>query len=375
MRTLIRQGRWPVGMMLSGRQRLAKELGVSLRTVDRAVGTLVDEKLLRAEDRRGTFVASSYAGEPPESTDASSAPWTAGIVARCETDTATGELIEDYWSVGCLRACEQSLAAAGARLAFRNVELHPRASATVGSALEELRALDVDALAILNNTNQPGWDGPVGTFASTWDRPLVYVLDGPAALPCCVIHGDHRRAGADAARHLLSSGYRGILALSPFQATWAQERMAGVGEAVASHVGATSRVLSDPRTWEAWERLPAARRRRALCSLLEKGTARLPKPLAVVACHDPVALDLLDLLPELGLQPGVDLGVIGFDDLPGARHVGLTSMAPPVAALGEQAGRALADARRGRPQPSSIALPSQTVMRASTLLPEGAQPQ
>src|SRR5690348_9768699 len=57
LRSKIRQGHWPVGAMFPSRRDLAKEYGVSPITVERAVTRLLADGLLRADDRRGTFVA------------------------------------------------------------------------------------------------------------------------------------------------------------------------------------------------------------------------------------------------------------------------------------------------------------------------------
>jgi DNA-binding GntR family transcriptional regulator len=63
LRGEINRGIWPAGSMLPSRRDLAKEYGVSSLTVDRAVTRLIAEGILRADDRRGTFVTSSSAQE------------------------------------------------------------------------------------------------------------------------------------------------------------------------------------------------------------------------------------------------------------------------------------------------------------------------
>jgi len=72
LRERIRCGHWHAGQMIPGRQQLAKQHGVALGTVERAVTTLITEGLLHAADRRGTFVTDRpsasipHPGEPPK---------------------------------------------------------------------------------------------------------------------------------------------------------------------------------------------------------------------------------------------------------------------------------------------------------------------
>ncbi|HEX5324039.1 MAG TPA: GntR family transcriptional regulator, partial [Capsulimonadaceae bacterium] len=57
LRHRINEGQWRAGTMLPSRRDLAKEYGVSSVTVERAIASLIAEGMLRADDRRGTFVA------------------------------------------------------------------------------------------------------------------------------------------------------------------------------------------------------------------------------------------------------------------------------------------------------------------------------
>src|SRR5438309_2024299 len=56
LRHRIQSGQWPAGTMLPSRRDLAREHGVSSLTVERAITPLISAGLLRADDRRGTFV-------------------------------------------------------------------------------------------------------------------------------------------------------------------------------------------------------------------------------------------------------------------------------------------------------------------------------
>jgi DNA-binding LacI/PurR family transcriptional regulator len=86
---------------------------------------------------------------------------------------------------------------------------------------------------------------------------------------------------------------------------------------------------------------------------------------AILATSDVLALGVLDALRARGLRPGRDVSVAGFDDIPEAAEVGLTTIHQPSAERGRIAGELLLDpptdlARR------RVTLPTSLVVRAST---------
>lgn len=66
-------------------------------------------------------------------------------------------------------------------------------------------------------------------------------------------------------------------------------------------------------------------------------------PKAVVTYNDLVAIGAMNAISVAGLTPGVDMAVIGYDDIPEAtlQPVPLTSVATPASNLGEVIGRAI----------------------------------
>lgn len=87
------------------------------------------------------------------------------------------------------------------------------------------------------------------------------------------------------------------------------------------------------------------------------------RPTAVVALSDVLAFGVLDAARERGLVPGQDLSICGFDDLPEADFLGLTTLHQPIAEKGRLAGRLAMDPDHPQRQ---ISLPVQLVVRAST---------
>jgi LacI family transcriptional regulator len=72
------------------------------------------------------------------------------------------------------------------------------------------------------------------------------------------------------------------------------------------------------------------------------------------------------VLKARGLRPGIDIGVVGFDDLPRAAQEGLTSLTPPLATMGAEATRIALRMLKGEPVPRRTCLPWVLAPRAST---------
>jgi len=68
-----------------------------------------------------------------------------------------------------------------------------------------------------------------------------------------------------------------------------------------------------------------------------------------------------------GLMAGVDYGLIGFDDNPDATKEGISTMRPPLEAMGEEAARIAVQALRGQTTTAQVRLRSHLIVRASTV--------
>ena len=87
------------------------------------------------------------------------------------------------------------------------------------------------------------------------------------------------------------------------------------------------------------------------------------RPTAIVCLSDVLALGVLDEVRSRGLVPGADVSVCGFDDIPAAAEVGLTTIRQPIAEKGRHVGTLLLDPDSG---PRQILLPYELVVRTST---------
>ncbi|WP_245813823.1 LacI family DNA-binding transcriptional regulator [Rhodococcus marinonascens] len=94
------------------------------------------------------------------------------------------------------------------------------------------------------------------------------------------------------------------------------------------------------------------------------------RPTALVAADSPMALGALSTLNREGIRIGSDMAVIAFDDLEWFRLLDtpLTVIAHDVKAVGRTAVGMLLDVIDGH-RPESVVLPSELIVRASTITP------
>jgi DNA-binding LacI/PurR family transcriptional regulator len=88
--------------------------------------------------------------------------------------------------------------------------------------------------------------------------------------------------------------------------------------------------------------------------------------LAVLACNDPLAYGILGAADEMGLVPGRDLLVMGFDDRSEAAALGLSTMRAPARAVGREAVTTAVRMLNGERVPSRISVPWDLIARTST---------
>lgn len=134
---------------------------------------------------------------------------------------------------------------------------------------------------------------------------------------------DNVEASADVVRHLVERGYRRPV----FLGGEAEQRSAGTDRLAGFRAACrASGIASDPERIAhvgAWD---MAEGRRAVLELVERGVAFD----AISAANDQLAIGALAGLREVGLDVPGDVGVVGWDDTPGARHAhpALSSIAP-----------------------------------------------
>ena len=87
------------------------------------------------------------------------------------------------------------------------------------------------------------------------------------------------------------------------------------------------------------------------------------RPTAIVAMSDVLAMGVWEAVAERALKPGRDISIAGFDDIPDAGFVGLTTVRQPTWDKGRLAGRLAMDPDYPQRQ---ITLPVDLIVRSST---------
>ncbi|MDR3711094.1 MAG: substrate-binding domain-containing protein [Capsulimonadaceae bacterium] len=383
LRARIRGGIWPVGKQIPGRRELAKVYNVELNTLQRAITNLVADGTLRAESGRGTFVQGDDAersrepAAPVARTNGSSMRnLVLGIVGEFDL-RENASRFANTWNDTIITNIEQVLNAQNASIRYANLMRAGIPVRTLFEAVGQLRQEGVQAVAVSGfytfDINQAVWDA----MAAYPDVPLVFVASRSILAPVRHVYYDNRTAGFQAASHLIEQGCREALFLSPYSVDWVEERFDGAREAFAlagaqrcslstliaaksldTYVERTS-VVGDLRVHEQAAYEQAMR--------YFEGGGRVPD--AVIAANDWVAFGYMRAAEEKGLLAGREYAIIGFDDHPRSRQEGLTSMRPPLEALGREVGGMLLAAAEGRTDAGRLCLHFQLSRRSSTQMP------
>lgn len=229
--------------------------------------------------------------------------------------------------------------------------------------VEALVSHRVDGLILISSTSHPAY---LEALIQT-GPPLVIVdraLDGLAVDTVVV---DNRAAGRAAVEHLISLGHRRIVCVSgPAGLRPSAERVAGYREALAAAglAAAPVEVIETDFTFEGGRQTFA------------RLAALVPRPTAVFACNDLIALGILNAALAAGWSVPGDLSIVGFDDILPAALVrpSLTTMAQPGRELGRVAADRLLDRLSGiaAGEVRRATLQARLVVRESTAPPREA---
>ena len=361
---------------MPGRKQLAQDYGVAATTVERAVAELIADGTLRADSRRGTFVAGLVSEHPAAATpQTSGAAGSKGQCPRKETligvmtpwkvDAVDAEpeiAYSDNSALGVLRAIERVVGMRGCATRFAAMFPERPGELSYEEALAPLS--NAGAVAIVDLHDEMVRDR---SFRSALERAgliVVLVTGGAGCIGWPSVCEDNVAAGYGATAHLLRRGYRKIAFLASYEALWVNERLQGAREACRMG-GLGSR---DLRVWPSASRRVSQRQPvdpAALDTALDE-IAGNPGSVGVVAACDEIALMTIERARQAGLAAGRDYGIVGFDDRASARSVGLTSMRYPADDIGAQATQMAFDALDGQRSASQIRVESHLIVRESS---------
>lgn len=369
MRRRVECGQWAPGNMIPGRKDLAREYGVDLRTVQRAIGALIGDGTLTAHTGRGTFVRSGSSAGAGRAAGAPRALRTLGIILnQTKTSSDPG-----------LRWVYQSIHA-GVRSAARKFRLVT--FDTHGETPEDLVASEADALDFLERGSLAGALLFPGAGPATEPQmrriqalgiPLVMVDRHPDTISCDFVGVDNAYGARQAVDYLISLGHRRIAFLAPDEnVTSIKERRNGYRSALErGRIPADERLEFRP-PYQAC--LTTAGLDGELAQIANRIKLMADRPTALFSVNDFMAHHMIRLLAQAGMQVPEDISVIGFDDIDGnsSEPLFLTTMRQSFDALGERAAQLLLELleRKGEAEDGVVSrrcvlLPTTLVVRQS----------
>jgi DNA-binding LacI/PurR family transcriptional regulator len=336
---------------------VAEAAGVSRSTVSNAYNR--PDQLSEAVRRRVLDVAAElgYAGPDP----AASALRTrrTGSIGVLFAQPLTYAFADPYCA-DLLTGVAEVVTATGTNLLL--LPVGPHAVSRAHSREEELR--------LVQGVRQAALDGAVADGLHE-AHPLLRVL-AERGIPVVTTDGtgergvvvDDRAAGEGLGRHLRALGHRRVAVLAdsmddgepvvgPDEATlfpYSRLRLDGV----RAGLGAAADVVPV----SAGQNVGLSGRLAAALLL-----AAPDPPTCVVATTDVLALGVLEVLRERGVEVGAAMSVTGFDDVPEAAAAGLTTVRQPVREKGRVLARMLLDPELTE---ARVTLPTELVVRTTT---------
>ncbi|WP_418277731.1 LacI family DNA-binding transcriptional regulator [Isoptericola jiangsuensis] len=327
-------------------RQVAQLAGVSHMTVSRVLN---DHPNIRESTRQRVQDAISELGYRPS--------MTARALAT-QRSHRIGVLVESAASFGptsTLHAVESAARAAGYEVS--SVFLRAGEKISPQEGVDHLMALGVDALCVVAPRSSSIAD--LRRIAVGVPVLVVKPDKDPTFLTVTV---DQRAGTVLAVDHLVSLGHRDILHLAgPLDWLEARTRERAF-HARAKSWGIRERpiVVGDWTADFAYE--------------FARGIRELPDYTAVFVANDDMAVGFVHGLHERGFSVPDDISVVGFDDIPLARHVipPLTTVRQNFDALGRSVVDVLRAAIEEREIPDQTRIPAEIVVRASSAAPRKA---
>ncbi|UIJ44241.1 LacI family transcriptional regulator [Sphingomonas cannabina] len=300
---------------------VARRAELSVASVSRALN---GHKSVRSETRARVIAAAEALGYVPH----------AGARSLSMARThAIGVVLPDLhgeFFSEILRGMDGEAKGLGLQLLLSNMH------ADIHQAVQALKAMRgrVDGLVLM--APQANSAALVEALPATLPAVLVNSRAASAGRPLLRI--DNRAGAAAVVEHLLAQGRRHIVHIGgPDSNVDAQERSAGFLEAMRSHApDVTARVISGDFSEEAGE---------AAARAILAGSEPVD---AVFAANDMMAIGCLQALRAAGVAVPERIAVAGFDDVPVARYLSLTTVRVRIAEIGARAIQCLDALLEGR---------------------------
>jgi GntR family transcriptional regulator of arabinose operon len=340
IKSKIENGELKHGEKLSSENELGAVFGISRQTVRQAIGVLVREQYLESRQGSGTYVVYS-AQEKREPS------MTIGVVTT---------YVGAYIFPQIIRGIENVLTLGGysMQLAFTHNKVQNERR-----ALRSMLEKGVDGMIV--EPTQSGLPNPNLEIYREIERrriPVLLINSGCPGVGLPHVSMNDRAAGLLAAQHLIRAGHKRIAGIFKSDDRQGHLRYAGYLEALLN-AGLT--IHDENILWYSTQDIPD------LPADAGRILRRLQNCTGLVCYNDEIALQIVDLLKKNGIFVPDDISLVSFDnsDLAALCEVPLTSVANPMAALGETAARGLLRLIRGETFQATVEFEPTVVERDS----------
>ena len=204
-------------------------------------------------------------------------------------------------------------------------------------------------------------------FAELMDRGIPTVSIGRYRAKLPAVRVDNVKGAWEAATHLIRLGHRRIAVLAgPATSTTTADRLAGYRNAFAEHG------LRLPASWCVYGDLRPESGFSAAAGFM----ASHPRPTAILAINDQMAIGAMRALLNRGIRIPEEVSIVGFDNIALASFVtpALTTMALPLGRMGAAAAEALLRVLGGEAKIEEIWFTPELVVRESSAEPPSQSP-
>ncbi|HEY3333509.1 MAG TPA: substrate-binding domain-containing protein [Capsulimonadaceae bacterium] len=351
LRARLARGDWAVGTQFPSRRELAKQYGVELKTLQRAMGALLSDHLLKADGTRGTIVLAlpSSASSTATATDS---PTQATSVHGARIGVLLVGKDRHTWSHILLRTVERQVSRAGGSSIFRQ-HVDPAAG------VDDLLSIGCSVIVVdgihANEQFDAVWRAVNGRV------PVVFVSNEDFKRPVLTVYYDSFDAGYQAGEYLVNKGIRDILFVAGGNYPWIYQRLNGINAALVAH-GLPSEALT--LTSSMLGHVDGRYEDAGLEAASAAFTRHIPE--AIIACNDRTAFGAMRAAEQRGLVLGEDIAIVGYDDEPESSSRGLTTFQPPLEEMGVEAARLAVKAITSGIASQRICLHSHLIERRST---------
>ncbi len=327
---------------------VAERAGVSRTTVSFVLNNVPGVKITE-ETRRRVWEAARELDYYPTSAARSLATGRAGRIGIILAEGQDPLAADAFWP-GLLQGVTAAARGNGYRIIVQTAEDVPSHDVFLSLVREQ----EVDGLIL----SGPRSDDPILPELAREGFPLVIHGHLPE-LPFPCVDVDNRSGARRAVQHLISLGHRriGFISNAPLAHMSARERLAGYRQALEENG-----IPFDPALVAEANFLPETGER-AMNRLL----AIAPRPTAVFAAGDVVALGAVRAIHAAQLAIPDDIALVGFDDLFFAAYVNppMTTIHVPAYGLGWTAAIALIALIDGDAEVPSVMLDTELIVRES----------